>query len=100
MGDFYIVSPKKFARHPTFASAALERERLRRNDPNAPQRFIYRCKTTVRSNGNYPDMEAYVRRLAEAGDPEAAALIARIDAQEAANPSPQPEPSYETEVAA
>jgi hypothetical protein len=101
MADFYVLSSKKLHRHPTYASAALERERLKAKNADGQEIFIYRCKTTIRSNGNYTDMETYVRQQAEAGDAEAAALIARIDAQNAEHPCPQGDPSVQApEVAA
>jgi hypothetical protein len=89
MADFYVLSSKKLVRHATYAAAALERERLIAKNGDGREIYIYRCKTTIRSNGNYTDMEAYVRRQAEAGCAEAAALIARVDAQQASHPAPQ-----------
>ncbi len=100
MADFWLITNKRHMKHPTFAGAALERERLKGKHPGV-EFFIYRCKSTIRTNNNYPDMEAYVRRQAEAGDGEAAALIARIDAQNASQPCPQGDPSVQApEVAA
>lgn len=97
MADFFIVAKQSFKRHRTFEHAAAERDRLQALNPTGNFR-LYRCKTTVKSNGNYEAVEAYVRAQAAAGCLEARKLVERIDAHQQAFAAPDPEAP--TEVAA
>lgn len=87
MVDKWIVTERFYKEHTTLAAAEAERARRLAKDPSKPLRVL-RIKTFVSQSGFFPEILAFVRRIAvgEPGVPdlikrEAADIVARHDKQ-------------------
>lgn len=97
--DYFIIigagpGRRQPFRHKDWEAARVERDRLRALDP-AKHFRIYRCKNTVRSSSMWPAFEAYVREQAKAGDLQARALVAQLEAQRVQQPNAESGPATE-----
>lgn len=87
--DYWIVTHRPFRRHPSFAAATLERDRLGALFP-AKRFLVVRCKTMAQRGGMFEALEALAARLATADASalpglraEASAILDRLDARRA-----------------